>query len=171
MNIYNEAADAIKRAAKQYEVFVQAAAVLERAGSFEQAAKEAEQAAAAAHEACAAAKAELAKARDAVAAEKAKAKQVEAEAHAKAADIQAQAEAAAQAYVRKEREIAQDAAAATLSAANARRDALALECDRLAAHKAALLSELGVIDGDIAAKARQVKELNQALESLRARLG
>lgn len=43
-NLYIEAAEGIKRAAKQHEVFVAAAEVLDRAGSFEQAAKEAQQA-------------------------------------------------------------------------------------------------------------------------------
>ena len=44
--IFNDAADALRRAAKQHEIYVKTAEALERVGSFAQAAQEAEKAAA-----------------------------------------------------------------------------------------------------------------------------
>jgi hypothetical protein len=63
MSTYHEAADSIRRAAKQYEVFVKAAEILETTGSFENAAKEAQAAHAAAVKARDTALGELAQAK------------------------------------------------------------------------------------------------------------
>lgn len=76
MSTYHEAADAIRRAAKQYEVFVKAAEILESTGSFENAAKEADAARLKAAAARDAALAELAQAKTDLAAAKAQAKKI-----------------------------------------------------------------------------------------------
>ena len=95
MSKHTDAADAIRRMAKQYEQMVIAADILDQIGSLDNAAKEAQASVASSQAEAVAAKAELAKAKDAVKDAKAKAEDIIADAKEKAAGIVADATAKA----------------------------------------------------------------------------
>lgn len=168
-NAYIEAADAIRRAAKQYELFVQAAEVLARAGSFEQAAREAEAAAAKAKGERDAYLKELEDARVSVRNERGKAKQARDEAAGKAAEIveAAKKEAVAAADAIREQATAQAVEAKARAEAAARKAQEQLQ--ELNDECADLSTKAKVLRAEIAGLSKDRDAVAQALEALRAK--
>ena len=162
-NIYFDAADAIKRAAKQYEIFVAAAQALEQAGSFEQAAKESAAASQQAKIELYNATKDLQEVKAQIKDERSKAKQLADDAARKAAALLADAQVKAEEAARKVRADA-DAYAASVQA------------DAMAARKA-FDAELVTVKDEIArgaqalkAQQAQVKDLADQRDALLAEI-
>ena len=168
-NKHFEAADALRRASKLLESFKMAHDALESIGSVEQAAKEAQAAADKAKADVAALQAELAEAKKAATAERAKAKKTQDDAEAKAEAILSESKAKAEAQAAQSMELAKAGAESLIAAAQKQKQALNDECAKLADQKARLTSDLSVMDAEIAVKAKQVKDLNDSLEKLKAK--
>ena len=168
-NAYIEAADAIQRAAKQYQLFVQAAEVLARAGSFEQAAREAETAAAKAKAERDAYLKELDEARVSVRNERGKAKQARDEAAGKAAEIveagKKDALVQAEAIIRQATSQAEDAKARAEAAARKAQEQL----QELNDECADLSTKAKVLRAEIVGLSKDRDAVAQALEALRAK--
>ena len=170
MSQLNDAADAIRRAAKQYEVFVKAAEVLEIAGSLDNAAKEAQ------------------KARDAAIKQKAKAEEALVELMAKMQAIKDEAVAIMVEVKEEAKTLTEKAEADAKLKANAIIDKATqtaeLTYNKLDADKAKAQDELekltakiteftqasSILDVEIALKQKQLDSLTASLEKLKAKL-
>jgi hypothetical protein len=169
-NIYLDAADAIRRAAKQFEVYTKAAEVLENAGSFVQAADEAKVVAAAAV-------AEREQAEADLAAAKASAKKI----RDQSAELWSDAQEKAKRVVEEAVETAKVSAAdiirtaegtATGIVANAQGHvrAAADKAQALEAQIEGLVTRTNALVEEIKAKEAKVTSLDSALAKLRSKL-
>jgi chromosome segregation ATPase len=169
-NKHFEAADALRRASKLLESFKMAHDAMESIGSIDQAAKEAEARAVKAKAEFEAWQKELEEARAAVRLERGKVKKAEEDAKAKAEAILAEASAKAEAQAAQSMELAKAGAESLIASAQKQKQALNDECAKLQDQKARLTSDLSVMDAEIAVKAKQVKDLTDALDKLKAKL-
>jgi flagellar biosynthesis chaperone FliJ len=163
MSKANEAADAIRRAAKKYQLFVEAAEILERIGSLEQATAEADQAKKVAVDARVAAEAAY------VAAEAARAKVVD-----ETARMRADAEAEAKSVIDAAHARAQEESKAIVKAAMD--DAIAIGNDAnakasaVAGEVAKMQNQINVLTEHRAALEADVTALTETLNNAQARL-
>jgi len=169
-NKHFEAADALRRASKLLESFKLAHDAMESIGSIDQAAKEAEARAVKAKAEFEAWQKELEEARIAVRLERGKVKKAEEDAKSKAEAILSEAKAKAEAQAAQSMELAKAGVDAMIVAAEHQKLALNDECHTLMQQKARLTSDLSVMDAEIAVKAKQVKDLTDALDKLKAKI-
>lgn len=170
-NVYIDAADAIRRAAKQYEVYTKAAEVLEHSGSFVQAAEEAKLAAAAAVEERVQAEADLVKALAATKKAREQGKQLWEDAQAKAKAHIEEVTAAARTTAADIVRTAEGNAVNIVAGAQAQVQAVAANAEALAKEVAELAAKQVLLAADIKEKEAKVGALDAALAKLREKLG
>jgi DNA anti-recombination protein RmuC len=171
MSIYHDAADAIRRAAKQHEIYVAAAALLERAGSFEQAAQEAELRSARANEALVQHEGALRQARERLQELQAQADEMVEAANERAKAIAKDALVRADALMNDAEARAKEAVAKIEEAGVARAAELRQEAETLAEQVEVGQGRVRALGEEIAAKQAKVDELNAAIAGLREKLG
>ena len=171
MNQFIEAADAIRTIAKRLEGFALAADALERIGSIDQAAKEAQQQRDAALDQAKDAKADLAKARSALASAKEQADSVMDEAGVNAAAIVSKAEADALLIVDRAKAEASGLMNAQKGAFDAAVSEANAEMAKLKGRIKTAKVDAEAIDAEIAHKQAQLEQLNAALAEIKQKLG
>jgi colicin import membrane protein len=168
-NSYIEAADAIRRAAKQYEMFVKTAEALDRVGSFEQAAKEADAARVKAASERDQALAELAEAKKQVTEERAAAKKARATAQQQAETLLAEAKVQAQAEAAKQAEAAAAAASKVVEDAQALAGKIRAEAQQEQVRLDGLQASVKEKTTEVAGLIAQRDQLTSAIEQLRTK--
>ncbi len=171
MNEYQDAAEHARSAASLYRKFVAVADLLDKAGSFQQAAEDAERRLNDARTAEARAKASLDTIMQSIEVAKGEAERVIADANAEAERIEKEADQNAEAIREAAETAANDTSMRIISDAKAAQE----RAERMLAQTRSEIADenrrLMALRGEIDAKSQQIDNLNAALAELRAKLG